>query len=319
MDSTRAGPSASAPGSQIDQIEGHQMRLQELILHIARSKPDGINDDEVKAGLPGHVTDMQRLEAYNKLLKKGRLNLLHVDGVLHIQEVSKEVAAKFRGLGADDRMVYDLIEKSGNMGIWARELRQKSGLVQNQFNKVLKTLETRRMIKSVKSVKAKNKKFYMVAELEPSKELTGGPWYSEQKEYDVDFIIGLQTHIEHYLRKTNLAVSVQNVVDYVQSSGISKEPLDIANMAQLLETMVYDGTVERVEHEERIFLNGQCRNARTDVSAMKYRIRPPPLELSVKRIMESPCSTCPIRSDCQMSGPISPAACKYLDEWFDSP
>jgi hypothetical protein len=69
----------------------------------------------------------------------------------------------------------------------------KSNLSQIQMQKVLKTLEMRKLIKAVKSVASKNRKVYMLYELEPSKELTGGAWYTEQ-EFDAEFIEVLRDH-----------------------------------------------------------------------------------------------------------------------------
>ena len=46
-----------------------------------------------------------------------------------------------------------------------------------QINKCLKSLEQRKLIKAVKSVASSNRKVYMLFELEPSREITGGAWY----------------------------------------------------------------------------------------------------------------------------------------------
>lgn len=43
------------------------------------------------------------------------------------------------------------------------------------------------MIKSVKSVKFPTRKIYMLSELQPSIELSGGPWYTDN-ELDTEFI-----------------------------------------------------------------------------------------------------------------------------------
>lgn len=52
----------------------------------------------------------------------------------------------------------------------------KTNLGQPQVNKIIKTLEGRGAIKSVKNVNNPSKKLYMLAELEPSTEITGGAW-----------------------------------------------------------------------------------------------------------------------------------------------
>ena len=45
-----------------------------------------------------------------------------------------------------------------------------------QVTKILKILEQRGLVKNVKSVQHANRKVYMLAELEPAREITGGAW-----------------------------------------------------------------------------------------------------------------------------------------------
>lgn len=52
----------------------------------------------------------------------------------------------------EEKVVYRVIEESGNKGMWIREIRVKSNLTPNQLNKILKNLENKKLIKSVKSV-----------------------------------------------------------------------------------------------------------------------------------------------------------------------
>ena len=80
-------------------------------------------------------------------------------------------------------------------GIWTKDLKIRSNLQQPQarpvraqqrarfahisapqINKCLKSLEQRKLIKAVKSVASSNRKVYMLFELEPSREITGGAW-----------------------------------------------------------------------------------------------------------------------------------------------
>jgi RNA polymerase Rpc34 subunit len=54
----------------------------------------------------------------------------------------------------------------------------------------IKSLEKRALIKSTKSVNNPTKKLYILAHLEPSLDLTGGSWYTDQ-EFDLEFIDAL--------------------------------------------------------------------------------------------------------------------------------
>lgn len=57
-----------------------------------------------------------------------------------------------KGADNEEKIVYKIIEEAGNKGIWIRDIRFKSNLNMTQLNKVLKSLETKKIIKAVKSV-----------------------------------------------------------------------------------------------------------------------------------------------------------------------
>jgi DNA-binding MarR family transcriptional regulator len=61
-------------------------------------------------------------------------------------------------------------------GVWTKDMKIRTNLAQPQITKILKTLEGRNLIKSVKSVNNPSRKLYMLFELEPSREITGGAW-----------------------------------------------------------------------------------------------------------------------------------------------
>lgn len=56
---------------------------------------------------------------------------------------------------SDEKLVYDQIKDSGNLGIWTRTLGTKTGLPRNNITKALKSLEGKKQIKCVKSVKVR--------------------------------------------------------------------------------------------------------------------------------------------------------------------
>lgn len=55
-------------------------------------------------------------------------------------------------------------------------MKLKTNLAQPQITKILKALENRQLIKSVKNVNNPGRKIYMLYELQPDQELTGGAW-----------------------------------------------------------------------------------------------------------------------------------------------
>lgn len=57
-----------------------------------------------------------------------------------------------KGADNEEKVVYSIIEEAANKGIWIRDIRFKSNLIMTQLNKILKNLESKKLIKAVKSV-----------------------------------------------------------------------------------------------------------------------------------------------------------------------
>ncbi|KAL4681435.1 hypothetical protein H8959_006912 [Pygathrix nigripes] len=60
--------------------------------------------------------------------------------------------SKMKGSDNQEKLVYQIIEDAGNKGIWSRDIRYKSNLPLTEINKILKNLESKKLIKAVKSV-----------------------------------------------------------------------------------------------------------------------------------------------------------------------
>ena len=183
----------------------------------------------------------------NALTTKGRLTMSRhaTTNELVYSLISEDQASKFEGLDTSARLVYQIIEKSGNMGIWTRDIRTQSNIQQLALNKIFKSLESRRLIKPTKSVTAKAKKLYMLYDLQPAKELTGGPWYTEL-EFDHEFIAELRHFILHCVKRLNggKGVSLQTIMDKMKEANVSKVNLSLDEIRQLVQTLVYDYMVE---------------------------------------------------------------------------
>ena len=204
------------------------------------------------------VTDTPQADitaALNQLIKSQALATLQTqDGQLlfRLQTQSEQLsrqneAAKLSGLVAEDRLVLQEIEKSGADAISTKDLRFKSGnLPQPTLTKILKKLEVRQLIKSVKSVHAGNVKKYMLFDLAPSKEITGGPWYSEG-EFDYEFIATLKKLAEQYLRK-EYEMTSEGFHVFIRDSGIisGAQQLRQEHTEAVLQSLVYDARLQAI-------------------------------------------------------------------------
>jgi DNA-directed RNA polymerase III subunit RPC6 len=141
--------------------------------------------EEIAHELQGLMRD-RRVEAYAVRAPfgapKGSVSSEHT-----FKLVTAEKAARLKDLEENDLMVLQYIERGGTQGVWVRNIKITTRLQQVQINKILRKLETRKLIKPVKSVAFKNRRMYMLFELEPDKALTGGPWYTDHQ-LDEDFV-----------------------------------------------------------------------------------------------------------------------------------
>jgi DNA-directed RNA polymerase III subunit RPC6 len=206
------------------------------------------NDDEQK----------YLVEAINELSRDSRLHMSKsgMDSELYYTLVADEVAQKYIGLDVSDRLVLQVIEKAGNKGIWTKEIRIQTNIHPQPLNKIFKHLEQRRLIKPVKSVTAKAKKLYMLYELAPSKEITGGVWYSGL-EFDHEFISELRTFVIQCVKKLNegKGVTLAEIKGKMKQIEVSKVELSLEEIQQLVQTLAYDHLIE----EGSVTANGDSR------------------------------------------------------------
>mmetsp|Transcript_25275 Transcript_25275/g.29220 ORF Transcript_25275/g.29220 Transcript_25275/m.29220 type:complete len:322 (-) Transcript_25275:80-1045(-) len=187
------------------------------------------------------------VQVINELSKASKLQMSKsgVDNELYYTLVADEVAQKYIGLDVSAKLVLQCIEKAGNNGIWTKNIRMQTNIQQQALNKVFKQLEQRCLIKPVKSVNAKAKKLYMLFELTPSKEITGGVWYSGL-EFDHEFISELRTFVMHCVRRLNggQGVSLSEMKRKMELAKVSRVDLSLEEVMQLVQTLVYDNYVE---------------------------------------------------------------------------
>eukprot|EP00548_Thalassiothrix_antarctica_P015302 CAMPEP_0194166192 /NCGR_PEP_ID=MMETSP0154-20130528/1858_1 /TAXON_ID=1049557 /ORGANISM="Thalassiothrix antarctica, Strain L6-D1" /LENGTH=284 /DNA_ID=CAMNT_0038876783 /DNA_START=92 /DNA_END=943 /DNA_ORIENTATION=+ len=204
----------------------------------------GISNNALKKKFKGELYS-RLVPIINELTKASRLTMSKAGDVLFYTLVAEDVATKFKGLDVTVRMVYQIIEKSGNRGIWTKDIRNQTNMQQVALNKVFKALETRRLIKPVKSVSSK--KVYMLFNLTPAKELTGGPWYTEL-EFDHEFINEMRKFLMTCVKRLNegKGVTLEEIRDKMAQANVSKVELNLEEVQQLMQTLAYDHLIEDI-------------------------------------------------------------------------
>ncbi|TYZ61176.1 hypothetical protein PybrP1_012392 [[Pythium] brassicae (nom. inval.)] len=278
--------------------------LVQRFLALLRNYREPVTDAEVREYFQSEGRgEYEKLPAVvNVLMSEGKIKIFQKGNVLSYGVVGAEEAERIRGLTLEQRLVLQEIERAGNKGVWTRDIKTHTNIPQQIVTKTLRLLETRRLVKSVKSISSKNKKLYMLFDLVPSAEITGGPWYNEQ-EFDHVFIDTLSTFVYEVIKASGMS-TLNAITDKVHASGISKVALGPEEIRSIIQTLMYDGRVEEV------------RSVRLTPGAShetKYKVSQ---EISTFNFLsETPCGVCPVFNQCQDGNVISPRSCLYITKW----
>ncbi|KAG8741820.1 34-kDa subunit of RNA polymerase III (C) [Ceratobasidium sp. 414] len=243
----------------------------ELEVYQACSEAEGgtLRQKELEKNIT--IQGAEMAAAVNGLLKKactGLHSLLKVlkdsKGVLSYKAVDKAGAKVLGLMDAEESIVYKKIQEAKNEGIWTKHLKSTE-LHQSIITRVLKSLEKKGLIKSIKSVKHPTRKIYILANLQPSVEVSGGPWYNNS-EFETEFVQTLCNVCLNFIQKRSFPVIKSNsklspralfpvsessryptaadVLNFLKQTNVTDAPLDLVHVESLLQVLVYDGTVE---------------------------------------------------------------------------
>lgn len=248
------------------------------------------------------------------------------------EPVSHQSAAKVQDMSGDEAMVYQCIEATGRDGIWTKSIKMRTQLHQTVVLRTIKSLESRRLIKSIKSVKNPTRKIYMLYHLEPSAEVTGGPWFTDS-EMDADFINGLLMAVWKFCVQRSFPQdddhedlgeeqksfpaeyrgypTVNEIHDFVTNVGILQQDAQLGptDIRHLCEVLVHDDLLERRDM-------GQQYKATWHGVLRDYENR---RGEALDALSETPCGACPSFNICEMNGPVNANDCVYLDDWLSPP
>lgn len=315
---------AEAASIKVEKLDASE--VEHKIIELCTANPAGITDKLVQM----HVTDVKmRAEAFNKLLGQGKIEILKQKNQLLYRLKDPESDKKCKGSDREEKVVYKIVEEAGNKGIWIRDIRMKSGLVLTSLNKILKSLESKKLIKAVKSVSASKKKVYMLFNLEPDRSITGGAWYSDQ-DFESEFVEVLNQQCHRFLQKKLTVAretssdplveknasfaSSKEVWNFIQELGISKVQLSVDDIETILNTLIYDGKVEKTVVSSGGGLGSASRDS--DGVVNLYRAVEPLVQSA--GLMRMPCGTCPVIHNCYEGGAVSPSTCQYFKKWLDA-
>ncbi|XP_073143350.1 uncharacterized protein [Henckelia pumila] len=148
------------------------------------------------------------------------------------------------GLVDAEHAILNSIKSKKDLGIWVRDIKVDTNLTDHVVNKSLKSLIAKKLVKEVVNVQNKGKKHYMAVEFEPSKEISGGEWYTDGN-LDKVLIATLQDVCLKYTRAQRVA-TLQGVHKEL-NRGVANFVISTQQIAEILNSMVLDDEIIEVK------------------------------------------------------------------------
>eukprot|EP01065_Artemidia_motanka_P045026 TRINITY_DN6516_c2_g1_i1.p1 TRINITY_DN6516_c2_g1~~TRINITY_DN6516_c2_g1_i1.p1 ORF type:complete len:311 (+),score=61.09 TRINITY_DN6516_c2_g1_i1:99-1031(+) len=214
-------------------------------------------------------------------------------------------------LGETERAVYEAIKQAQRMGVWMKDLKlslRRRVQTEKIITRAVGRLEKDGLIKQVKTVANRRKTVLMISELEPHDSLIGGTWYTEEQEFDGEFVAAVTQCVLGYIQH-NQSASLEAIEKYVlMQPDLSQRGRVIPpdKLQDIVRVLVYDGFVTSCGGE-----------GRQQYFQATERVLPEPTG-PVKELTESPCLSCPVFASCDPAGHgrHNPRDCVYLERWL---
>ncbi|KAK4537072.1 hypothetical protein CDCA_CDCA11G3097 [Cyanidium caldarium] len=332
--------------------------VKDLILHILRDATDRgeVSDDKPmqQAALQRRVaeacqersrtrsssglrvpTKHEFIECVNALTSAGEVRVHWADGVpgkVWLSVADEQQRQRLHGLSTLEQAVYEQVRTARNLGVWVRHVRARLNLSLTEANRALHELQKRKLIKQVQSFKHKTRKVYMLTELEPSREVTGGSFYDSDGGFDLEFVRRLRELLVKHLREQPWCTAAE-LTQHLNRSPVLNERLEVADTRTVLDTMCWDsllcrcdGLTEHVRNERRAHspegADGPYYACLRSATADEIELSDPPHAAAHRKavrasaLAHTPCAKCPVREHCSPRNPhIHPLACRYLETW----
>ncbi|KAF5102916.1 hypothetical protein D0Z00_000174 [Geotrichum galactomycetum] len=274
--------SPQQPQQQQPGVPQLSARAQELHTQMVTEHTPGYLYAQAELQELARAKDLRMLLQWVQELTNAHLVKLAQQGTtVYFSAVTLADARIIKTLAPDEALVYNQIVEAGRNGIWTKTLHARTNLHHNVVARCLRQLEALRHIKPVKAVTHPTRKIYMVAGLEPSLALSGGPWFTDA-EIDTEFIESLTNVICRFVdarsyppppdnnnsNNTNGSTNgggsdselrvysagyrdfptVPAIADFVKTSGVANVDLSLADIKTLCEVCVYDGRLEKIDN-----------------------------------------------------------------------
>lgn len=222
------------------------------IFDFIETRPNGVTEDDLLIKFSKYNIDTVKF-LLQELIESQKLELKQKNGkTIYI--------VKFVEQSNYENLILSLLEKSGPKGLWIKDIRIKANIPYNFLVKILKKLEQEQLIKSIKGINT-NKKTYILYDIEPDKEVTGGIWFTNN-DVDLSFVNNLMEIIYQYILKQqtlngnenditclNDLATIDRIYNFIITSNILEVKISKNEVKILLETLEYDGRIEIINYD----------------------------------------------------------------------
>ena len=219
------------------------------------------------------------------------------------------------------------------------------------MNRCLKSLEHKAFIKPIQSAKFPKRKIYILAHLQPSDDVTGGPFYTDGS-LDEEFVHQLGLWVEGYVLKRSWHHPTTKPLHKKKGkSKLSHQDADqsrvrehrdggpesakavlpmppgftgyptIPQITQAINDSGLSGVVMK-EAEIRQLMDVLCWDGRMmkvmggkGYKALRQAASDD-REHVESALTEAPCGKCPVFDLCEESGPVNAKTCEYFKDWL---
>jgi len=226
-----------------------ERNLRERLLDLLRADADdgnsGVSSDVIKE----HVAEDEFAHVptvLNDLMAENRVEVFEMEGqrgTLYKLRDEKDTE-KMNELTNEQILVFQVIDASDSSGVWLRDIKAATSMTQQALSKALKVLESRKLVKTVRSVQQKTKKLYMRYDKQPTREVSGGPWYTDQ-EFDHEFVGALKKYITQMVVRAQQC-SLDEIYNAVKKSGVSTVSLSRDDLKVVVDALCADSDLERI-------------------------------------------------------------------------
>ncbi|CRH03928.1 DNA-directed RNA polymerase III subunit C, putative [Plasmodium relictum] len=212
---------------------------------------------------------------------------------------NEEVTKKLKELSDIDFLIFTKVENSQNSGIWTADLRKQTKLLIHQVQKGVKLLCENKLIKQVNNIHVKNRKMYILYDLEASEKVIGGSFYTDG-EFNKKVVDYIRENICFYLYNNNNS-NVLSVINYIKKLNNSVGYFSDNDIYRVIKTLLY---------EEKIKI---YKNNSNEEIIYYYNNE------NKKFLNNFPCFSCEIFNKCNSdtNTSINPKKCLYLNFYLN--